>query len=203
MIRAAALVSLTAAVIGAQPPDPASLGASIVSRLAAGHFAEVVATFDPKMREALPEDRLRLTWSAIVAQAGHSGQEPGRVQTKGDFRIVLIAAEFERARADVQLVFNAANQLAGFFVRPAAPTTPFVDSPYVDRSTFTEREVTVDAGGWPLSGTLTIRKAPAHGPRSCSSTDQGRAIATRASARPRSSGTWRTGSGRGHCRAAL
>jgi hypothetical protein len=69
------------------------------------------------------------------------------VQTKGDFRIVLIPAEFERARADVQIVFNTANQVAGFFVRPAAPTTPFVDSPYVDRSTFTEREVTVDAGG--------------------------------------------------------
>ena len=157
VIRAAAFVALTAAVIGAQPPDPASLGASIVGRLAAGNYAEVVATFDPKMREALPEDKLRLTWSAIVAQAGaFRRQDPGRVQTKGDFRIVLIPAEFERARADVQIVFNAANQVAGFFVRPAAPTTPFIDSPYVDRSTFTEREVTVDAGGWPLPGTLTI-----------------------------------------------
>ena len=78
------------------------------------------------------------------------------MQTKGDYRIVLIPCEFERARADVQIVLNSANQVAGFFVRPAASTTPFIDSPYVDRSTFTEREITVDAGGWPLPGTLTM-----------------------------------------------
>ena len=144
-------------IVAAQPTDPAAFAASIVTRLAAGNFAEVVATFDQKMREALPEEKLRLTWSSIVGQAGAlRRQDPGSVQTKGDYRIVLIPCEFERARADVQIVLNGANQVAGFFVRPAASTTPFIDSPYVDRSTFTEREITVDAGGWPLPGTLTV-----------------------------------------------
>ena len=158
VICASVLLSpLLAAIVAAQPADPAALAASIVTRLAAGSFAEVVATFDQKMREALPEEKLRLTWNSIVAQAGAlRRQDPGSVQTKGDYRIVLIPCEFERAKADVQVVLNGANQVAGFFVRPAASTTPFIDSPYVDRSTFTEREITVDAGGWPLPGTLTV-----------------------------------------------
>ena len=152
-----AMLVATATSRAQQPTDPAALAASIVTRLSAGNFAEVVATFDQKMREALPEEKLRLTWTALVAQAGaFRRQDPGRVQAKGDYRAVVIPCEFERARFDVQVVFNSANQVAGFFIRPAAPTTPFVDSPYVDRASFTDREVTVDAGGWPLPGTLSV-----------------------------------------------
>lgn len=156
-MRSLLLVPLAAVALAAQPADPATRAAGLVERIAAGDFAAVVATFDQKMREALPEEKLRLTWTSIVASTGpFVRQQPGRVQAKGDYRIVLIAAEFERAKADIQIVVNGANQVAGFFVRPPAPTTPFIDAPYVDRTKFSEREVTVDAGGWPLPGTLTV-----------------------------------------------
>jgi uncharacterized protein len=151
------LLPLTLVAAVRQAPDPAVLARTIVDQLAAGNFAAVVATFDQKMRDALPEDKLRLTWNAVITQMGaFKGQEAPRVQGKGDFRVVLVTGEFERGRADLQVVLNNAGQVAGFFIRPAAPSAPFVDSPYVDRSRFSERDVTVDAGGWPLPGTLTV-----------------------------------------------
>jgi dienelactone hydrolase len=153
----AVLVLSFAAALAAQSGDPAKLATTILDRMVAGDFAAVVATFDPKMREALPEEKLRLTWSSVISQAGaFQSHEAARVTSKGDFRVVLITCAFERSRADLQLVFTASGQVAGLFVRPAAPATPFVDSPYVDRSAFTESEVFVDAGGWPLPGTLTM-----------------------------------------------
>jgi dienelactone hydrolase len=152
-----ALLTVAQVPVAGQPVDPAELGTTILTRLNAGDFAAVVATFDQKVREALPEDKLRFTWGSVVAQAGaFKSHEAPRVTTKGDFRLVVITCEFERARADLQVVVNAAGQVAGLSVRPSAPSAPFVDAPYVDSTKFTERDVTVDAGGWPLPGTLTV-----------------------------------------------
>src|SRR5262245_36458192 len=83
-----------------QTNDPAVLARTIIDRLAANDFAAVIATFDQKMREALPEEKLRLTWNAVITQMGaFKGQEAPRMQGKGDFRIVVVTGEFERGRA--------------------------------------------------------------------------------------------------------
>jgi dienelactone hydrolase len=149
-------VSASAVAYG-QPPDAAAFAQTTIDRLVAGNFAAVVATFDDKMRAVLPEDKLRLTWTAVLAQTGAFVRRTDtRVEAKGPYRIALVTCEFAQARADVQVVVDAAGRIAGFFIRPAASTTAFVDAPYVDRASFTERDVSVDAGGWPLPGTLTL-----------------------------------------------
>jgi fermentation-respiration switch protein FrsA (DUF1100 family) len=154
-------LSACTAAYGGQPPDAAAFAHTTIDRLVAGNFAAVLATFDEKMRAALPEEKLRLTWSAVLAQTGAFVRQAGtRVETKGPYRIALITCEFAQARVDVQIVVNAAGQMSGFFIRPAAPTTPFIEAAYVDRAAFTERDLTVDAGGWPLPATLSVPNGP-------------------------------------------
>jgi dienelactone hydrolase len=153
-----ALYLLAAVSLPAQQPfDAAQAGRLMVERLVKRDFVSVVATFDEKIRAKLSEDQLRAAWDNVLLQAGAFKQmrEP-RVLTKGENQIAIITAEFERANANIQIVFHASGEVAGFTVRPATPAAGFTDAPYVSRERFTERDVTVDAGGWPLPGVLAI-----------------------------------------------
>ncbi len=158
------LVTTMAAAPALQTFDAAQAGRAAVERLIKGDFAAVVATFDDKMRAAPSEAQLRGAWESVLEQAGAFKQvRDPRVTTKGEYQIVVLPAEFERASVDIQVVFNGSGQMAGFNVRPAsatgaapAPAGAFSDASYVSRERFSERDVTVDAGGWPLPGVLAI-----------------------------------------------
>lgn len=141
----------------AQNADAVALARSTVDLLAKGEFAAVVARFDEKMRAALPEEKLRATWQSVQSQTGAlQRQLEPRVDAKGDYQVVVIPCEFAQARADVTIAVDRAGAIAGLNIRPAAPEGPFSDAPYVDRKAFTERDATVDAGGWPLPATLSV-----------------------------------------------
>src|SRR5688500_7481387 len=150
---------LLAAPSAAQPdkPDFVQLARATVERLISGDIAALPATFDEKVRAALPEEKLRALRASVLSQFGsfRRAGEPA-LQTKDDFRIAIVPAEFEKARLDFQIAFNASGQIIGLNMRPAASTTPFIDAAYVDRKLFTERDLTVDVGGWPLPGTLSL-----------------------------------------------
>jgi dienelactone hydrolase len=153
------LVGITAAV-GQLTFDAAEEGRKAVERLVKGDFAGFAAGFDEKMRTALPEDKLRAAWASVQAQAGaFKNMGTPRVSTKGDYQVVVIQAEFEKATTDIQLAFNGSGQMAGFNIRPAAPAE-FADAPYVSRERFSTRDVMIDAGGWPLPGVLAIPSGP-------------------------------------------
>lgn len=143
--------------LAAQAADPVAIARATLDRLVKGEFAAIVSTFDPKMRAALPEDKLRGTWAAVQAQTGKLVRQlDPTTETKGDFRIVVIPLEFEQAKADLTVVSNGAGEIVGLNIRPSAPAADFTDAPYVARAAFSEREATVDAGGWPLPATLSM-----------------------------------------------
>ena len=146
----------TVAIAVAQPAfDAAQAGRAAVERLVKGDFAALIASFDEKMRAALPEDKLRAAWAGVQTQAGAFKQmREARVAIKGEYQVVLIPTEFEKATADIQIAFNAAGQIAGLNIRPSAPAE-FTDAPYVSRD-ISARDVTIDAGGWPLPGVLAV-----------------------------------------------
>jgi dienelactone hydrolase len=153
-----ALLSLLASQAGAdRAGDIVQIARTTVERLAEGRYDAVVATFDEKMRAALPADKLRATWASVQTQTGafRRVRDP-RVETKGDFVLVVFPAEFANANAEIQLVFNPARRIAGFSVRPPTPDAAFSDAAYVVPGSFAERDATVDAGGWPLPGTLSV-----------------------------------------------
>jgi dienelactone hydrolase len=149
---------MTAVTAAAQSPfDAAEAGRAAIQQLVKGDFAAFVASSDEKMRTALPEDKLRSAWASVQAQAGAFKQMRNpRVSIKGEYQVVVIEAEFEKATTEIQIAFSPSGQIAGFNIRPAAPPAAFTDASYVTRDRFSERAVTIDAGGWPLPGILAV-----------------------------------------------
>ena len=139
-----------------QSNSATALAAATVDRLAKGEFGAIVASFDEKMRNALPEDKLRAAWAAAEDQIG-GFRKPlsARSGTRGDMQLVAVRCEFERGLADVLLSIDPKGQIAGLAVRPT-PTVEYVAPSYVTPSAFSEQDVVVDAGGWPLPATLTM-----------------------------------------------
>jgi hypothetical protein len=159
LIAVLVVLGFTCAVQAQAPAiNATALGQTTVDRLIKHDFAAVVAMFDDTVRAALPEEKLRASWLAAETQFGPVRRTGApRTATKGDLQIVIILAEFERNGLDIQMVFNASGKIAGIAFRPpATSTTPFVDAPYVIAANYTEREVTVDVGGWPLPGSLSM-----------------------------------------------
>jgi dienelactone hydrolase len=138
--------------------DAVQVARTTLERLTKNDATALVSSFDETMRTALPEEKVRGLWQTITSQAGalvKSG-EP-RLTAKGDLHIVVIPLTFEKIAATLQVVVDAAGQIAGLNVRPgAAAPAAFTDAGYVRADAFSEREVTVDAGGWPLPATLAM-----------------------------------------------
>ena len=154
--------SLLVSIDQAKPPavDAAALARTFVEQLTKGDYAAAAKTFDEKVAAAVPEQKLRALWESIPLQLG-AYQRSGApaITSKGDLQSASVLMTFAKGDVELQLVYNAAGRVAGIFIRPATDTKPFVDAAYVNASTFTEREVTVDAGGWPLPGTLAMPTA--------------------------------------------
>jgi dienelactone hydrolase len=145
--------TMSASTVPESEPDMGR-GRALVERLVAQKFDEVVRDFDATLAAGLPEGKLRGVWEQIVSAAGaFQAIEAARVERDGSYRRVVLTCRFERGRLDAKVVYGTDDKVAGLFFAPTPP--PYSDPPYVDRSAFTEREVTVGAGEWALPGALS------------------------------------------------
>jgi len=111
------ILTLLMAQAGAGNFSPAAdiaLARTTIDRLAKGDFAAVEATFSKKLRDALPEEKLRSTWQRLEARSGRL-KTIGEPQTKarGALRGVVLPTEFEKRKMKIEVVFNAAGEIAG------------------------------------------------------------------------------------------
>ena len=165
------LVTLVAAAIvacglraGAQQASPQAAPSriaraeAVLAALVSHDVGKVVSQFDATMKAALSEQALRDGWDKTSAQVGALlGHAAPQEQQRGAYAAVLIPCEFERGKLDVTVVFNAAGEISGLSMRPPAPAAPYAPPDYAVAADFSERDVTVGAGGeWPLPGTLTL-----------------------------------------------
>jgi uncharacterized protein len=128
-----AAMSLPPLAAQALPGDVTPQAQRIVDWLVQQDFAQVFAEFTPAMRAALPEDQLRATWVALIAQVGPFKQQRGvRLETRGDMRVAIVTCDFEHAAIDMQLAFNPAGVLGGLAMRPYAPPASYAPPPYAD-----------------------------------------------------------------------
>ena len=143
-------------------PDLAAAATAFVNHLAKGEYEAAAQPFTEKMREAAPPATLGEIWKAIQAQMGAFQRITGtRVEAVGGFESVFVTSEFAKATVDLQVTFDSAGRIAGFFVRPAEAgkeqSPPEWTAPaYADKARFREEEVTVGSGEWALPGTLTL-----------------------------------------------
>jgi dienelactone hydrolase len=158
------LIVIALAPLAAQTPAPIDLtpqAQSILNLLVKQDFAAVVAQFAPPMKAAMPEDKLKATWTALVAQVGAFKEQRGiRIETRRDMRVAILTCGFERAEIDVQLAFNPAGLVGGLGMRPHTSSAPYSPPPYADPAKYTETDVVVGGPDWPLPGTLTMPVGP-------------------------------------------
>jgi dienelactone hydrolase len=151
--------SATLAAVQNQAPDQdVSVRAhAFVDLLTSQQFDKMVAEFNAQMKAALTEDRLRATWTGLVAQAGaFKRQVSATTGERGTFKVVVISCEFERATLEIQVVYDQAGLVAGLSIRPPTSTVAYTPPAYTNSAAYTEKDVTVGTAPWALPGTLTV-----------------------------------------------
>ena len=92
---------------------------TFVDQLNQGDFAAAVKPFDATMLKAMPESKLKDTWQQLLGQVGAFKSQLGtRTESSQGYRIVYVTCEFEKSVIDIQVVYNAQNQISGLFFKP-------------------------------------------------------------------------------------
>ena len=100
-----------------QPVDIVQSARTAVERLEKAEYALVETMFSAKLREKFPEAKLRQTWEGLHRKAGrlqHTAEPISKV--KDNLRRVVIPAQFEKSKMEIELVFNADGQIAGLLL---------------------------------------------------------------------------------------
>jgi dienelactone hydrolase len=141
-----------------QQPDQAVLVAraqDVVARLVSGDVEPLIPTFTEKMKAAATATYLRGLIPSLQLGAFKS-QTGARFESVGVMRVVLVACAFEKANVEIRVAFDPEGRVGGLGVQPPKSTVAYTAPGYVTPAAFREQPVTVDAGGWPLPGTITL-----------------------------------------------
>ncbi|MBD1938781.1 alpha/beta fold hydrolase [Microcoleus sp. FACHB-68] len=134
-----------------------TLALQFVELLVQEDFAGATGNFDSQMQASFPPDKLRETWTAITGQVGKFEKTAGiRSEKDGEYDIVFVTSEFEKATLDIKIIFNSNQQIAGLFVTPTQPAAEYQPPAYVNVNTFQEQAVVVGSGEIALPATLTL-----------------------------------------------
>lgn len=129
----------------------------LVESLAAGDYATSVESFDAVMRDSMPAEELRRAWDSLEEQAGSFQSITGtRVEQAGDYEAVYVTCDFEDTPIDIKVVYDRDRKVSGLFFEPVREAFDYETPTYVDTASFSEREVTVECGQWPLPGTISL-----------------------------------------------
>ena len=143
-----------------QPADASTLiplAREVVDRLVSGQVEPLFQMFNEKMKAAIDADGLRRMIPSRIAQLGPFKSQVGaRTESQDVLRVVFITCAFERANVDVRVAFDTFDRVVGIGFRPPVSTVAYAPPAYVTPSAFRDESLTVDAGGWPLPGTLSL-----------------------------------------------
>lgn len=159
----AACGSIVLADPGEGEPQRLRIAETFSRQLAAGEYAAAVKPFDETMSRVLPAQKLEVIWTQLEQQAGRfrSFGDP-RASKAAAFDVVYVPAKFEKASFDLQIVFDADNRIAGFYIKPAGAeqqeTAEYKRPPYDRPGRYTEQDVEFGDPGWKLKGKLTLPK---------------------------------------------
>jgi hypothetical protein len=78
-----------------------------IDRLEKADYAAVVALFNPRLREKFPESELHKTWENLHRRSGRLKTTATPItETKDKLRRVIVAAQFEKSKMEIEWVFN-------------------------------------------------------------------------------------------------
>jgi fermentation-respiration switch protein FrsA (DUF1100 family) len=138
-------------------PEQTARATALVDALVRGDYSAAGKNFDDVMQKALPDDKRKELWQALIKQVGPFRKRGGtRVEKAGKFDVVLVTCQFEKTALDVRVVFNAEKQVSGLQFRPAQGAYDFKPPSYAWPESYREEKVVVGSGEWALPGTLTL-----------------------------------------------
>jgi dienelactone hydrolase len=143
-----------------QPADASTIlprAREVVDRLVSGEVEPLFQMFNEKMKAAIDADGLRRMMPSLIAQVGAFKSQVGtRTESQDVLRVVFVTCAFERANVDLRIAFDTFDRVVGIGYRPPVSTVTYTPPAYVTPSAFRDESVIVDAGGWPLPGTLSL-----------------------------------------------
>ncbi|HST03903.1 MAG TPA: alpha/beta fold hydrolase [Chloroflexia bacterium] len=164
---ATATALITPTVIRTPGADESALvdeAHKLIEQLATGDYAGAEEKFDATMSAQLPADKLQAVWEQLVAQFGaFKSQDETQSGQQQAYFIVVIQCTFEKGQLLARVVFSSDGKVTGLFFAPPTTSTPqptaninYTTPDYVDKSAFTERDISFGDPEWVLTGTLSM-----------------------------------------------
>jgi dienelactone hydrolase len=159
------LLAISLTLVTSVPPAAAQQAESVlvaraqevVERLVSGEVEPLLPSLTEKMKAAVDATFLRTLIPNLAAQFGAFKSQTGaRFESQGVMRVVLVSCAFERANVEIRVAFDPLDRIGGLGHGPPESTVTYSAPAYVTASAFRDEAVIVDAGGWPLPGTLSL-----------------------------------------------
>jgi hypothetical protein len=155
----------TCSTLSAQTLTPTATARKALDLLFAGRYPELGEMFSESMKKTVTLDFLQDRVAAELKEFGKP-QSIGEaiLGVEGSNNLVSFPVQFSNTSIHVQFTVDRSGQIAGMFFRPPNKALPFQWSrpAYSKPDLFHEREVTIGADEWKVTGTLTT---PASGGR--------------------------------------
>ena len=91
-----------------------------VREVVQGDFSGAMARFDDHMANAMPADKLRETWRAVVTEVGEFERIAAtRLEKAPPHDIAFLTCEFEKQTLDLKLVFASSGKISGMWFVPS------------------------------------------------------------------------------------
>lgn len=132
------------------------------SQLISENYQGAVNLFTDELDAQISVQKLKEIWGQIQQQFGlYEGKDSIRVSTVGNSTLTVQPLQFEKAKLDLKLGFDANEEIASLFFAPHEETTLRL----VSNERFYETEITVQAKkDLPLKGILTLPVGNTHAP---------------------------------------
>lgn len=111
-----------------QPADPAmaarctSIAKDMIGALDRGDLATATKSFDPKLHEKLPDDKLKAGWSSLAEKFGQRSSF-GQVQSQqvNDVTVVMLPMTYQHGRVGAQVACDKQGKVLALQVGQLAP----------------------------------------------------------------------------------
>lgn len=133
---------------------------TLFAMIQAEQYEAFLAECNDTVRRQLPEAKLKAAWTQTVAAFGKPTEEiDAAVQQVAGHTVVVLTHKTTTGAIEVRITLDDANRVSGLFFVPSSAVSDYEPPGYVNTNKFSEEEVSVSAGEFQLSGTLTLPKA--------------------------------------------
>lgn len=134
---------------------PEAIAVKFIEDLAADKSEELIGVCDEAMTKAVRNGGFKGLWAKVTPLCGSLlGVSAEKAGSKDGYDVFVVTAELEFGRLPC-IVSVKNGRVGGLFFKPMVAKTTQPPPDYVDQSSFTETEVTVDAACGPLPAILT------------------------------------------------